>query len=207
MPSRSTYRFLAGFYDLFDLIFLLGNKGNPRRGLLDAFSDGPQRILDLCVGTAASSLLVAAHNPQNRILGVDISGEMLAEARRKIARNKLTNIEVANMSATALEIEDNSFDGVMVSFALHEFDNETREQVLREAARVLKAGGAFCVLDFARQPGWLNKAFLAVWAVFEPPGFAGFLSLDWRAQATACGLRFESQQGFSLSNVYVLRKP
>jgi demethylmenaquinone methyltransferase/2-methoxy-6-polyprenyl-1,4-benzoquinol methylase len=73
MQNNSRYRSLSTFYDLFDLIFLLGNRGNPRRGLLDAFGDTPQRILDVCVGTAASSLLLASHNPQNQILGIDIS--------------------------------------------------------------------------------------------------------------------------------------
>jgi ubiquinone/menaquinone biosynthesis C-methylase UbiE len=206
MQSNSPYRFLASFYDLFDLIFLLGSQGNPRRGLLDAFGDSPRRILDVCVGTAASSLLVAGHNPQNRILGIDISDQMLAVARRKIAQNKLSNIEVKNMSATALQLEDDTFDGVMISFALHEFERETREKVLREATRVLKPGGAFCVLDFARQDSRLNRAFLAAWATFEPPCFADFLSLDWRVHSNAYGLRLESENEFSFSKVYVLRK-
>jgi ubiquinone/menaquinone biosynthesis C-methylase UbiE len=206
MQSNSPYRFLASFYDLFDLILLLGNKGNPRRGLLDAFGDTPQRILDVCVGTAASSLLVAGHKPQSQILGIDISGQMLAVARRKIAQRNLNNVEVQNMSATELQLQDNSFDGVMISFALHEFEPETREKVLREATRVLKPGGLFCVLDFARQAGWLNRAFLAVWAVFEPPCFAGFLSLDWRVLSSAYGLCLETKMEFSLASVYVLRK-
>jgi ubiquinone/menaquinone biosynthesis C-methylase UbiE len=206
MQNSSRYRSLSTFYDLFELIFLLGNKGNPRRGLLDAFGDTPQLILDVCVGTAASSLLLAGHNPQNQILGIDISSEMLAVARRRIAEKTLTNLEVKNMSATALQLEDDTFDGVMISFALHEFERETREKVLREATRVLKPGGAFCVLDFARQAGRLNWAFLEVWGIFEPPCFAGFLGIDWRVDLDAYGLRFESEKKFSFSKLYTLRK-
>jgi ubiquinone/menaquinone biosynthesis C-methylase UbiE len=206
MQSNSPYRFLASLYDLFDLIFLLGNRGNPRRGLLDSFGDTPQRILDVCVGTAASSLLVASHNPQNQVLGIDISDQMLAVARRKIAKQKLANIELMNMSATALRLEDDSFDGVMISFALHEFDRETREKVLREAARVLRPGGRFCVVDFARQDGIRNRVFMKAWAIIEPPCFAEFLSMDWRADSTGFGLRLESEKEFSFSKVYVLRK-
>jgi ubiquinone/menaquinone biosynthesis C-methylase UbiE len=206
MQNNSRYRSLSTFYDLFDLIFLLGNRGNPRRGLLDAFGDTPQRILDVCVGTAASSLLVASNNPQNQILGIDISDQMLAVARRKIAKQKLANIELMTMSATALRLEDDSFDGVMISFALHEFDRETREKVLREAARVLKPGGRFCVVDFARQAGIRNRVFMKAWAIIEPPCFADFLSLDWRVLSSAYGLRLESEREFTFSNVYVLRK-
>jgi hypothetical protein len=90
MENRNTYKFLSKIYDLFDLIFIFGGKGNPRPGLLYAISDHPFHILDVCMGTGASSLLVASHNPQNQIMGIDISDEMLAVAQRKIEQKKLT---------------------------------------------------------------------------------------------------------------------
>jgi ubiquinone/menaquinone biosynthesis C-methylase UbiE len=98
MKNNLSYQSLSKFYDLFDLIFLFGGKGNPRPGLLDAISNTTLHILDVCVGTAASSLLVASHNDRNQILGVDISAEMLAVAKRKIARKKLTNLEAKHVS-------------------------------------------------------------------------------------------------------------
>lgn len=206
MESNLSYKFLSKFYDLFDLIFLLGGKGNPRPGLLDAISNTSLRILDVCVGTAASSLLVASHNTQNHILGIDISDEMLVVARRKIAQTKLANLEVQNMSATAMQLADNSFDVVMISFALHEFEKELREKVFQEVSRVMKPGGMFCVVDFARQDNRLNRVFMKGWAIIEPPCFVDFLSMDWRVHLTAYGLRFESEQEFSFSKLYLLRK-
>jgi ubiquinone/menaquinone biosynthesis C-methylase UbiE len=79
--SRVTYRLLSRFYDLFDLIFLLGGRGNPRSGLRDALDDEQERILDVCVGTAASAIPIAAHPANGRVVGIDLSGEMLAVAR------------------------------------------------------------------------------------------------------------------------------
>jgi ubiquinone/menaquinone biosynthesis C-methylase UbiE len=206
MESNMPYKFLSKFYDLFDLIFLLGGKGNPRLGLLDAISNTSQCILDVCVGTAASSILVASHNAKNHIVGIDISDEMLAVARRKITQKKLTNLEVQNMSATAMEFADNSFDVVMVSFALHEFKRELREKVFLEVSRVLKPGGVFCVVDFARQSSRLNQVFMKVWAIIEPPCFADFLSIDWRVYLKAYGLCFERERELSFSKLYILRK-
>jgi ubiquinone/menaquinone biosynthesis C-methylase UbiE len=200
------YKLLAKFYDLFDLIFLLGSKGNPRLGLLDAISNGSQRILEVCVGTAASSILVASHHAENHILGIDISDEMLAIARRKIAQKKLTNLQVLNMSATAMQFTDNHFDVVMASFALHEFAKALREKVFLEVSRVLKPGGLFCVVDFARQSSRLNQVFLKGWAIIEPPCFADFLDMDWRVHLKAYGLCFESEKEFSFSKLYILRK-
>ncbi len=206
MESNVRYKFLSKFYDLFDLIFHLGNKGNPRLGLVEVISNTSQRVLDVCVGTAASSILVASHNPQNHILGIDISTEMLAVARRKIAQKKLTNLEVQIMSATAMQFADNSFDVVMVSFALHEFEKELREKVFQEVARVLKPGGTFCLIDFARQESQLNRVFIKVWSIFEPSCFVDFLGIDWRVRLKAYGLDFESEKEFSFSKLYLFLK-
>lgn len=201
-----SYQVLAKFYDLFDLLFLLDGKGNPRRGLVETIGDMPQSILDVCVGTAASSLVIASHNTQNCIVGIDISAGMLEVARRKITRKKLTNLEVQNMSATAMQFTDASFDAVMVSFALHEFEPGLREQVFQEVTRVLKPGGKFCVIDFARQPGRRNRLFLNVWRRFEPACFTGFLETNWRAGLNDGKLVYESEKAYAFSNLYVLRK-
>jgi len=204
--SNKVYSFLSRFYDLFDLIFLLGSKGNPRSGLLEALSDTQPRILDVCVGTAASSIRVATHYKQSQICGIDISDAMLSVAQRKLTQKKLTNIELKNMSADAMKFSDNSFDAIMVSFALHEFENELREMIFKEISRVLKPGGKFCVIDFARQDNRSNQAFMKVWTLIEPPCFSAFLELDWHKLFDAYGLRYESEKEFSFSKLYVLRK-
>lgn len=206
MDSNMPYKFLSQFYDLFDLVFLLGNKGNPRMGLLEAISNTSQRILEICVGTAASSLLVAVHNPSNQIVGIDISDGMLAVARRKIAHQKLTNLEVHNMSADALRFADGSFDVVMVSFALHELEQELREKVFQEVARVLKPGGTFCIIDFVRQGSRRSRVFIKVLTRIESPCFAAFLETNWREHLNAYGFNFESEKEFSFSKLYILRK-
>jgi ubiquinone/menaquinone biosynthesis C-methylase UbiE len=206
VESTGGYRRLSRFYDLFDLIFLLGGRGNPRLGLVEALGDDRKRILDVCVGTAASAIPVAAHFTNSRVVGIDLSDAMLAIARRKIGRRRLANIEVVNASADAMPFEDDSFDAVMVSFALHEFEPESLGRILAEIARVLKPGGRLCVIDFARQSGRMNRVFLAGWALIEPQCFRDFLDIDWRTGAGACDLRFVRTKEYSFSNLYVLRK-
>ena len=63
--GNTPYKFLSKFYDLFDLIFLLGQKGNPRSGLLEVIDNTSQTILDVCVGTVARFLLISTHHDQN----------------------------------------------------------------------------------------------------------------------------------------------
>lgn len=200
------YGLLSKFYDVFDLIFLLGGKGNPRTGLLDVISAAPLNILDVCVGTAASSMVVAEQHPHNRVLGIDISDNMLSVAREKIARKNLANLEVRNMPADAMQLADQSFDVVMVSFALHEFEPGLRESIFKEVARVLKPGGKFCVIDFARQDDRANARFMKVWTAIEPPCFSAFLAIDWHTHLNRYGLNFESEKAYSFSKLYVLSK-
>ncbi len=204
--SNAAYSGLSRFYDLFDLIFLLGGKGNPRAGLVDAFCNAPPRILDVCVGTAASAIPVAARCRQSQVIGIDISDAMLSVARKKITRKQLANVELRNMSAAAMQFADNSFEAVMVSFALHEFEAELRERILQEISRVLKPGGKFCVIDFARQNNRANRAFMKIWTPLEPPCFPAFLDIDWHGQLDVHGLCYESEKEYSFSKLYVLRK-
>jgi ubiquinone/menaquinone biosynthesis C-methylase UbiE len=175
-------------------------------GLLEALGNTQQQVLEVCVGTAASSILVATHHPQNQILGIDISDEMLSAAQRKIAQRRLTNLVVRHMSAEAMQLADGSFEAVMISFALHEFEQGLREKVFKEISGVLKPGGKLCVIDFARQDDRLNRIFIKAWALFEPAGFSAFLGLDWQTHLKPYGLRFESEREYSFSKLYVLRK-
>ncbi len=206
MASNLSYKSFSKFYDIFELIFLLGRKGNPRLGLLDAIGNAPLHVLDVGVGTAASAILVAGHNTQNHVVGIDTSAAMLAAARRRITQRGLTNLEVFNMSAADMRYADESFDVVMASFALHEFEPPLREKTFQEISRVLKPGGIFYVIDFAPQDDRATRIFLKLWALVEPPCFAGFLAMDWHRHLTAYGLRLEDEREYSFSKLYLLRK-
>ncbi|MBN1887653.1 MAG: class I SAM-dependent methyltransferase [Thermoflexales bacterium] len=84
MDSNTHYQFLSRFYDIFDVIFWFWGKGSPRCGLPAIIRNDPMQVLDICVGTASSALLLAGHNPRNTITGIDLSPDMLAVAQRKI---------------------------------------------------------------------------------------------------------------------------
>ncbi len=204
--QRNTYKLLSKFYDLFDLIFLLDHKSNPRDGLLRVLANEPLRVLDVCVGTAASAIVVASRNTRNQIVGIDISPEMLAVARKKIAARQLKNVDVRLMSADQMQFETGSFDAAMVSFTLHEFDEELLDRVLNEVSRILKKQGVFCVLDFARPVDGPSRLFMKVWSLLEPACFRTFMEIDWQTRAKKYGFQLLETQGHSFSNLYVLRK-
>lgn len=109
-------------------------------------ADRPTKILDVATGTADLAIMVAQAFPQARVLGGDISDGMMDIGRHKVARHGLSDrISFAHADCTALPHEDNSFDAVVSSFGLRNFQN--LDKAYEEMRRVLVAGGHLATID------------------------------------------------------------
>jgi demethylmenaquinone methyltransferase/2-methoxy-6-polyprenyl-1,4-benzoquinol methylase len=107
------------------------------------------KVLDVCTGTGAVAIAAARHNPDARIIGVDISEPMLSLAREKIARLKLgPRIDLRQGDGSAMPLADQSVDTVFNSFGLR--NQGDYKKALTEMARVLKPGGRLNILEFSR---------------------------------------------------------
>ena len=108
----------------------------------------PKRILDLATGTADLAILLAKHNPQAHIIGMDISEKMLEIGKRKVVKKNLIHqIELRTGDAASLPFEDNTFDAVTVAFGVRNFEN--LDKGLSEIHRVLKPMGQVFILEFS----------------------------------------------------------
>ena len=77
--------------------------------------------------------------PNGRVLGVDISPEMLAYAQTQLTTNGLNNVSLREGGAEAIPADDNSFDVVLASLSfMYVVD---RAAAAGEFARVLRPGG------------------------------------------------------------------
>lgn len=81
---------------------------------------------------------VLATNPDLFVVGLDLSPEMLAMGRAKLAHTGRTNATLVRADAGQLRFAEGSFDAVTVSFGLHELPTAVREGALHEVARVLR---------------------------------------------------------------------
>ena len=100
-------------------------------------------VLDVATGTG----LVAREalkliGPQGRLVGLDPSSAMLAEARRALA------IETVEGRAEAIPLPGGQFDFVSMGYALRHVGD--LGATFREYLRVLKPGGTVCILEIAR---------------------------------------------------------
>jgi len=99
---------------------------------LDSIKTAPGRALDVGTGTGAAAFILAQRWPEAEIVGVDLAGGMLAEARRKTPA-ELDRVRFEEADAQRLPFADGSFDLVTLSNMIPFFD---------ELARVLSPGGA-----------------------------------------------------------------
>ncbi|MEB3180930.1 MAG: methyltransferase domain-containing protein [Nostocaceae cyanobacterium] len=99
-----------------------------------------QQVLDIATGTGMVAIEAAQLvGLEGRVVGVDISPGMLAQARHKVEMLGLSNIEFQLADAEALSFPDNSFDRVLCSSAFIWMSDLSG--VLRHWYDVLKPGG------------------------------------------------------------------
>jgi SAM-dependent methyltransferase len=105
-----------------------------------------QTVLDLGCG-AGMDLILAARKVgvTGKVIGVDMTPEMLTLARQNIARSGLTNVEVRQGKIEALPIESGSVDWVISNCVINL--SPDKQTVFNEIARVLKPGGQMLVSD------------------------------------------------------------
>jgi len=105
-------------------------------------------ILDLGCGTGRNAGLMSSYlNDKGRITGLDISENMEKQFRARFINDK--RAEFINKRIDQPIDLQRTFDKVFISFVIHGFPHEVRNSVIQNAARHLKTGGNFYILDFA----------------------------------------------------------
>lgn len=140
----------------------------------------PGRILDVATGTGDLAIAMARRIRDVQVLGVDLSEQMLAVARRKIeARGLDGRIVLDRGDAERLAVADASVDVATVAFGVRNFGDLGAG--LRELARTIKPGGKVVILEFSRP---CNRVFRALYEFYSYkilPRIGGLVSRDKRA--------------------------
>lgn len=140
------------------IVPMLGITASHERALvLAAAAPSPtDDVLDLACGPGNYTRAFAAQNPETTVVGLDLSGSMLAVAGRSARAAGLANTVFVRGTALDLPFDDARFGCVNCMAALHLFPDVPR--VLAEVRRALAPGGRFTVGVFRRPRGALFAA-------------------------------------------------
>lgn len=135
---KKAYDRWAPFYDLvFGPVFERG-----RQAAIAAAERVGGEILEVGVGTGIS---LPGYSSRNRIVGIDLSAEMLRKAQRRVTEFGLSNVRLDVMDAENLSFADASFDVVVAHYVVSTAPHP--EAVLDEFVRVLRPGGEIIILS------------------------------------------------------------
>lgn len=109
-----------------------------------------QVVLDLGSGAGIDLLLAAKKVGANgKVIGIDMTDDMIAKAEENIAAAGLTNVEVRKGIIEELPIENGSVDWVISNCVINL--SPEKHRVFGEIARVLRSGGHMLVSDIVAE--------------------------------------------------------
>lgn len=146
MAQNGLVRWLAGVPRLFDALRWIlegGYRGHDRVIRTHLMNAG--RTLDLGCGTGIYARFFAPHS----YVGADINPDYVSAAQSKFPQHRFVV-----QDATQTSFLDGEFDACMISGVLHHLDDELAGRMVKEAARVVRAGGTVVVWEDVPAPWW-----------------------------------------------------
>lgn len=140
------YDRVAPLYRALSPLFLITPHAR-RRGVAALALRPGDTALEVAVGTGRNlPYLVEAVGPAGRVIGVDLSAGMLAEARKLVDRRGWRNVELIESNAATVEL-DREVDAVLFSLSYSAMPESARLPAVTRAWERLRAGGRLAVMD------------------------------------------------------------
>jgi ubiquinone/menaquinone biosynthesis C-methylase UbiE len=144
----ATYRRKAKHYDVTSRLYPVPGypQRSQRRRAIEALAlRTGDTVVDVACGTGLNfSLLQDAIGPEGRIVGVDLTDAMLAQAQERIEANGWNNVSLVQADAAAFEFPA-GVDAILSTYALTQVP--ASDEVIAGGAEALVSGGRMALLD------------------------------------------------------------
>jgi demethylmenaquinone methyltransferase/2-methoxy-6-polyprenyl-1,4-benzoquinol methylase len=164
-------------YDLLNGIMTFNNHKRWKKNILDiAKKLNPKNALDIATGTADIAINLGSI-PNCKVVGIDISEQMLNVGRKKIIKMKLDEyVKLETGDAENLNFKDNYFDLVTIGFGVRNFQD--LQKGLKESFRVLNRKGTLIILETSVPEHRIIKFLYSIFTRTYIPIMARIFSKD-----------------------------
>ena len=134
-----SYKRVSSFYDLtFGQVFRPGQKAIIKK--MDCIKS--DTVLEIGIGTGSS---LQYYPQETKVVGIDISPDMLEVAKKRIVKDKIHNKHILLMNGERLSFPDNSFDKVVGMYVVSVTQNP--QVLVEEMKRVCKNDGDIYIVN------------------------------------------------------------
>ena len=165
-----TYRKRAARYDISAKLYcLIGYRDSAyrKRAVRALELQAGDTVVDIGCGTGQNfSLLQQAVGPTGKIVGVDLTDAMLAEARKRVDKAGWSNVELVQSDAAEYEFPD-KVDGILSTFALS--FSPRCDEVIHNGCAALPPGRHWAVLDMKIPSNHLSSKVISLAMPFLRP--------------------------------------
>lgn len=156
-----------------------------RKEIIKEIDASNKSVLDVATGTG--NLAMDLSETADKVIGIDLSSEMLAQAVKKKINGNLSFIL---MDACKMEFNDEQFDVVTITLGLHDMPPEIRTLVLEEVKRVLKKDGKLYILEYdLPENDVLANVSSTIINTLESRYYLGFVQSDFENHLRSFGFQ------------------
>jgi len=192
LEIESIKKVYAAYSNVYDVLFKRFFYPRIRNAITTMDIRPGELVLDVGVGTGLS---FSVFPKDCKVVGIDLSREMLKKAKKKIDENRLENINVLSMDAMSIGFADNTFDKVFLSHVVTVVPDPYR--MMQEVKRVCKKDGVVVVVNHFKSKNplielcekWMNPLCKKI-------GWRSDLSLN----------EFVRNAGLKVTRQYMLKK-
>jgi len=177
---------IAGRYDVMNhFLSARTDIGWRKKAIRKLKLDNPKQMLDIATGTGDMAIIACKMLKPEKIIGIDISDQMLDIGRKKVEKEQLGGkIQLQQGDSETINFAENTFDAVTVAFGVRNFEN--LDKGLAEMLRVLKPGGRLLILEFSKPRRKLIKSLYNWYMNIVAPQVAGWFRQNKEAYLYLC---------------------
>ena len=133
------------------------------------------------IGCGNGRHLIPSANHFKKVIGLDLSKELLKIVNKKILREKIKNTTLLHSNVLNIPIKSSTIDSILYIATLHNIKGRNKRiQSLKEINRILKSNGKALVSVWSREQEKFRKQFFKKWFTQFGENEFGDINIYWR---------------------------